>query len=96
MAAAGIAPEDDDGNAASRTPTPKVSATKTDLVPPHRMNVIADVAAAINERMSADDVIGAVAEYSGITDVEEKMTLWGMLDSKTRSTIKKQAELTKG
>jgi len=96
MAAAGIAPEDDDGNAASRTPTPKVSATKTDLVPPHRMNVIADVAAAVNERMSADDVIGAVAEYSGITDVEEKITLWGMLDSKTRSTIKKQAELTKG
>ena len=96
MAAAGIAPEDDDGNAASRTPTPKVSATKTDLVPPHRMNVIADVAAAVNERISADDVIGAVAEYSGITDVEEKMTLWGMLDSKTRSTIKKQAELTKG
>jgi hypothetical protein len=96
MAAAGIAPEDDDGNAASRTPAPKVSATKTDLVPPHRMNVIADVAAAVNERMSADDVIGAVAEYSGITDVEEKMTLWGMLDSKTRSAIKKQAELTKG
>jgi hypothetical protein len=96
MAAAGIAPEDDDGNAASKTPAPKVSATKTDLVPPHRMNVIADVAAAVNERMSADDVIGAVAEYSGITDVEEKMTLWGMLDSKTRSTIKKQAELTKG
>jgi hypothetical protein len=60
------------------------------------MNVIADVAAAVNERMSADDVIGAVAEYSGITDVEEKMTLWGMLDSKTRSAIKKQAESTKG
>jgi hypothetical protein len=96
MAAAGIAPEDDDGNAASRTPAPKVSATKTDLVPPNRMNVIADVAAAVNERMSADDVIGAVAEYSGITDVEEKMTLWGMLDSKTRSAIKKQAESTKG
>jgi hypothetical protein len=109
MAACGIAPEDDDGNGASKakedeekakveakTPAPKVSATKTDLVPPHRMNVIADVAAAVNERMSADDVIGAVAEYSGITDVEEKMTLWGMLDSKTRSSIKKQAELTKG
>ena len=109
MAACGIAPEDDDGNGArkakedeekakaeAKTPAPKVSATKTDLVPPHRMNVIADVAAAVNERISADDVIGAVAEYSGITDVEEKMTLWGMLDSKTRSTIKKQAELTKG
>jgi len=96
MAACGIAPEDDDGNAASRTPAPKVSATKTDLVPPNRMNIIADVAAAIGERMSANDLIGAVEEYQGITDVEEKMTLWGMLDSKTRSAIKKQAELLKG
>ncbi|NBW18442.1 MAG: hypothetical protein EBR82_61765 [Caulobacteraceae bacterium] len=96
MAAAGIAPEDDDGNAASRTPTPKVSATKTDLVPPSRMAVVADVAAAIDERMSAVDVIGAFEEYSGITDVEEKTALWGMLDSKTRSSIKKHAESLKG
>jgi len=96
MAAAGIAPEDDDGNAASRTPAPKVSATKTDLVPPSRMAVVADVAAAIDERMSAVDVIGAFEEYSGITDVEEKTALWGMLDSKTRSSIKKHAESLKG
>jgi hypothetical protein len=96
MAAAGIAPEDDDGNAASRTPTPKVSATKTDLVPPSRMAVVADVAAAIDERMSANDLIGAFEEYLGITDVEEKTALWGMLDSKTRSSIKKHAESLKG
>jgi hypothetical protein len=96
MAAAGIAPEDDDGNAASKTPAPKVSATKTDLVPPNRMAVVADVAAAIDERMSAVDVIGAFEEYSGITDVEEKTALWGMLDSKTRSSIKKHAESLKG
>jgi hypothetical protein len=96
MAAAGIAPEDDDGNAASRTLTPKVSATKTDLVPPTRMAVVADVAAAIDERMSANDLIGAFEEYLGITDVEEKTALWGMLDSKTRSSIKKHAESLKG
>ena len=89
MAACGIAPEDDDGNAASKAP--KVSATKTDLVPSNRMNIVADVAAAINERMSANDLIGAFEEYSGITDVEEKTALWGMLDSKTRSAIKKYA-----
>jgi len=93
MAACGIAPEDDDGNAASKV---KVSATKTDLVPSNRMAVIADVAAAINERMSANDVIGAVEEYAGIVDIEEKTALWAMLDSKTRSSIKKQAELMKG
>jgi len=96
MAACGIAPEDDDGNAASKTPAPKVSATKTDLVPSNRMNIVADVAAAINERMSANDLIGAFEEYSGITDVEEKTALWGMLDSKTRSAIKKCAETLRG
>jgi hypothetical protein len=94
MAACGIAPEDDDGNAASRAP--KVSPVKTDLVPPNRMNVVADVAAAIGERMEANDVIGAVEEANGLTDVEEKTALWGMLDSKTRSAIKKQIELSKG
>jgi hypothetical protein len=96
MAAAGIAPEDDDGNAASKTPAPKVSATKTDLVPPRRMAIVADVAAAIDERMSANDLIGAFEEYLGVTDVEEKTALWGMLDSKTRSSIKKHAESLKG
>jgi len=93
MAAAGIAPEDDDGNAASKV---KVSATKTDLVPPSRMAIVADVAAAIDERMSANDLIGAFEEYLGVTDVEEKTVLWGMLDSKTRSSIKKHAESLKG
>jgi hypothetical protein len=93
MAACGIAPEDDDGNAASKV---KVSATKTDLVPPNRMAIVADVAAAISERMSANDLIGAFEEYLGVTDVEEKTALWGMLDSKTRSSIKKHAESLKG
>jgi hypothetical protein len=87
---------DNDADAHTPTPAPKVLATKTNLVSPNRMNVIADVAAAINERMSADDVIGAFEEYSGITDVEEKTALWGMLDSKTRSSIKKHAESLKG
>jgi hypothetical protein len=93
MAACGIAPEDDDGNAASRV---KVSATKTELVQPNRMSILADVSAAINERMSANDLIGAFEEYQGITDIEEKTALWAMLDSKTRSSIKKHAESLKG
>jgi hypothetical protein len=87
---------DNDADAHTHTPAPKVSATKTDLVPSNRMNIVADVAAAINERMSANDLIGAFKEYSGITDVEEKMALWGMLDSKTRSAIKKHAETLRG
>jgi len=93
MAACGIAPEDDDGNAASRV---KVSATKTDLVPQNRLSILADVSIAINERMSVNDLIGAFEEYQGITDIEEKTALWAMLDSKTRSNIKKHAESLKG
>ena len=87
---------DNDADAHTHTPAPKVSATKTDLVSPTRMAIVADVAAAIDERMSAVDVIGAFEEYLGITDVEEKTALWGMLDSKTRSSIKKHAESLKG
>lgn len=87
---------DNDADAHTHTPAPKVSATKTDLVPPSRMAIVADVAAAIDERMSANDLIGAFEEYSGITDVEEKTALWGMLDSKTRSSLKKHAESLKG
>lgn len=91
---------DNDADAHTHTPAPhmriQVSSIKTDLVPSHRMAIIADVAAAIGERMSANDVIGALDEFQGITDVEEKTALWGMLDSKTRSAIKKQAELSKG
>jgi hypothetical protein len=93
MAACGIAPEDDDGNAASRV---KVSATKTDLVPTNRLSILADVAAAIGERMGVNDLIGAFEEYQGITDIEEKTALWALLDSKTRSSIKKHAETLKG
>lgn len=94
MAACGIAPEDDDGNAASRGP--RISAAKTELVSPGRTNTLAVVAQAINDRMAADDVVGALEEFQGIVDVEEKTALWGMLDSKTRGAIKKQSELSKG
>jgi len=87
---------DNDADAHTHTLAPKVSATKTELVQPNRMSILADVAAAINERMSANDLIGAFEEFQGITDIEEKTALWGLLDSKTRSSIKKHAESLKG
>jgi hypothetical protein len=61
-----------------------------------RLSVITDVSLAIQERMDADDMIGAYEEYMGITDGEEKIALWGMLDSKTRSALKKHGESLKG
>lgn len=94
MAACGIAPEDDDGNAASRkivhSPVEPVG------VSDKRLSIITDVAEAIKERFSQDDIIGAYEEASGITDVEERQAMWKMLDSKVRSAIKKHAESLKG
>jgi hypothetical protein len=61
-----------------------------------RMSVVVDVSEAIKERMAADDLIGAYEEYMGINDTEEKIALWGLLDSKTRSALKKHGESLKG
>ncbi len=65
-------------------------------VPGKRMSIIADVAEAIKDKFSQDDVIGAYEEASGITDPEERQALWKLLDSKVRSAIKKHAESLKG
>ena len=46
--------------------------------------------------MEVDDLIGAYEEYIGISDGEEKIALWGMLNSKTRSALKKHGETVKG
>lgn len=70
--------------------------TQGALVDDERMSVIVDVREAIIERMSQDDILGAYEEYLGITDSEEKTALWGMLDSKIRSAIKKHGESLKG
>jgi hypothetical protein len=75
---------------------PTVRPTQGAEVSDERMSVIADVREAIIDRMSQDDIIGAYEEYLGITDPEEKTALWGMLDSKIRSAIKKHGESLKG
>lgn len=96
MASCGIAPEDDDGNAASK-PVPKISATQGawETLKPDRQAVVQDVLDAIMQKVSADDMYGAYEEYIGIEDGDEKIALWSKLDSKVRSAIKKQAELAK-
>ena len=96
MASCGIAPEDDDGNAASK-PVPKISATQGawDGLKPDRQAIVQAVLDAIMEKVAADDMFGAYEEYIGIEDGDEKIALWSKLDSKVRSAIKKQAELAK-
>ena len=66
--------------------------TGTPDVSQKRMSVIVDVAEAVKERFSANDILGAWEEYSGITDGDEKIALWKLLPSNVRSAIKKQGE----
>jgi hypothetical protein len=74
---------------------PKHRPTEGVAVRKERESLVYDVAAAIKDRMDADDVVGAYEEASGITDAEEKTLLWSLLDSKARSSIKKQAQALK-
>jgi hypothetical protein len=96
MASCGIAPEDDDGNAASK-PVNRISPTQGawDGLKPDRQAMVQDVLDAILIKVSQDNMYGAYEEYIGIEDGDEKIALWSKLDSKVRSAIKKQAELAK-
>lgn len=98
MAACGIAPEDDDGNAASKlihNPI-KHSPVQSVGVNQDRMSLIVDTSESIKERFAADDVIGAYELASEWTDVEEKQALWKLLPSNIRSAIKAHSESLKG
>lgn len=79
-----------------QTAAPKHKPTEGVLIDPKREGLLRDVAISVKDHMDQDDVMGAYEEVSGITDSEEKTFLWGLLDSKSRSAIKKQAELAKG
>jgi hypothetical protein len=86
----------DDGNAASK-PVSRISPTQGswESIPPNRQAVLQDVIDAIGERFAAADVHGVYENFIGITDGDEKVALWSKLDSKVRSAIKKQAEISK-
>lgn len=92
----GVAPEDDDGNAASGLKRP---GTK-DIQPDSGVweNVRADVATDLHDyanRMRAAVEAANVEEISSLQNMlreysaEEQIAGWNLLDSKTRSTVKK-------
>jgi hypothetical protein len=85
MAACGIAPEDDDGNAASRMKHRPVDGA---LVLSERMDSLQASASLITDSINAGEIDEAIAEIQRITDVEEKTAIWGFLPSNVRSKIK--------
>lgn len=100
MAACGIAPEDDDGNAATKTAPKKHPALVTDSfkasatmgllesLPPARQQVVRNAAAAVIERYDANDIIGAWDEYDAFAD-DERGALRGLLPSHVKTALTK-------
>ena len=73
---------------------PVVRPTKVE-VDEARESLLQDVAIAIQDRMEADDIIGAWEEFSGVTDTDEKTHVWGQLPSNVRSALKKHSQSLK-
>jgi len=99
LAACGIAPEDDDGNTASKTPKAPIipASPKTeDLgITAERLAIIQLAAENIKELFAKNDVVGAYGEYIEIIDGDEKIELWGKLPSNIRSALKKHGDTLK-
>jgi ERF superfamily len=79
------------------TSAPKIKPTSSDIdLDEDQKNNILEAKIAIEDLFANQDVVGAYMQYIKITDQEEKIALWGMLDSKVRSAIKKHGESLKG
>ena len=60
-----------------------------------RQNIILDTKTAVVDYLIEDKPFDAYALCETITDVDEKLALWSLLDSKQRGAIKAQSELEK-
>ena len=92
MAACGIAPEDDDGNAATKSP-PKKTISATDgameALPAAERKKAEKLAIHISSSFAGGNDWSGYEAWEAETDNEVKIATWSLLDSKVRSTIKK-------
>jgi hypothetical protein len=101
MCATGLAPTDDDGNAASKT-APKPIAAKSvtqdvfDKMPTADQDQIRSFAVEVIAMAAKDDIAGCVEYVKSLElDADWTSALWSQLDSKIRSAIKKFKEENK-
>ncbi len=100
-AAFGVAPEDDDGNAAAKSPPKKTTISPTDGAlesqPPEVQEGLRRIANSIVDLWNSGNEWGAFEAAEGISDPEEKVALWSLLKphSKLRSRLKEMAQEAK-
>ena len=94
-AAVGVAPEDDDGNAAAGTKDKhgtgviKPSDGVETRIAPARREALERVASSIVDCLDNDQPKEAVKAADALTDPDEKVFVWEKLDSRQRSLIKR-------
>jgi len=87
MAACGIAPEDDDGNAASKNPSQRVTKNVWDAISKAKQVELQGVADTVRGLLDTDMAL-AMGCLGDVVDQDEKVALWSRFDSKERSAIK--------
>jgi len=101
MAACGIAPEDDDGNAATKAKGVELVESRKSIAQDHFDKMDEEEQAFLREQaQSIKDWFGSSEQggfdaYREVTekmDSEEKIALWSLLPSNIRTSIKKQGE----
>lgn len=101
MAACGIAPEDDDGNAASKKSVNKaapIKAATADIqVNPEDEEYLKELAAGLVQDVEVDGKIALAYDKleAAKLDSDQKLILWNFLqpNSKTRSALKREGEM---
>ena len=100
MAACGMAPEDDDGNAAAKkTPAKgviKPTSGAGEGLTQEQVNKVNEAVKKVTDWLSADSVEDAVLEkWNANLDADESVFFWTFFDSKQRSAMTKEFERQK-
>lgn len=100
MAACGMAPEDDDGNAAAKKPVLKGVIKPTsgagDSLTQEQVDKVKKAVSKVTDWLNADSVEDAVLEkWNAELDVDESVYFWTFFDSKQRSAMTKEFERQK-
>lgn len=101
-AAFGVAPEDDDGNAAAKA-SPKVGQVvaqeiASESMPPEVIKSLREEAKKIEGdfyTIGAKAALGSWSTFKKASGIEEQTYCWSLMDSKVKSGIKKYGEATK-
>lgn len=99
-AAFGVAPEDDDGNAAAKASPGKIvdQEIASESMPPEVVKALRDEARKIEGdfyTIGAKAALGSWSAFKKASVLEEQTYCWSLMDSKVKSGIKKYGEATK-